>query len=185
MYRERMNEYYPQVLRSILEFKAIIDGEYPEFDQLSRANEEVLSNAYLSTMDETRIAQWESILGIIPISGSTAEDRRDVILARIRGQGKLNTEVINRIVGTFTGGTANSWIKDGTLYVSITAPPNNKPYIFENVEKELANKIPAHLKLDVSRNYITWAEVQKSYTTWDGVHTSCANWENVLLFITN
>ena len=183
MYRERMNEYYPQVIRSILEFKAIIDGECPEFEQLSVERDNILANAYLPTMDENRIKQWESMLNIRKIEGSSVEDRRDTIIARIRGQGKLNTKMINTIVGTFTGGTAKSWVKDGTLYVEITPPPNNKQYIFENVERELSNKIPAHLKLNVSRNYITWEELQNICATWVDVYASFDKWEDVLLFV--
>lgn len=183
MYRERMNGYYPQVIQSILEFQAIIDSEYPEIEAVNTANEKVLSNAYLLTMDVERITQWESMLGITPLEGSSEEDRRDTIIARIRGQGKLNTEMINIIVSTFTGGTANSWIKDGTLYVEITPPPNNKQYRFENVEHELAKKIPSHLGFKISRNYYTWEETKNKYSTWDELNSAFDKWDDVLLFV--
>ena len=182
MYRERMNSYYPQVIQSILEFQAIIDAEYPEFDALEQSNERVISDAYLLTMTEDRIEEWENMLGIRPLEGSTVDDRRDTVIARIRGQGKLNTELISLIVNTFTGGTAKSWIKDGTLYVEITPPPNNKSYRFENVEQELANKVPTHLGFKVSRNYYTWGETKNKFTTWSGVKSSFDKWEDVLLF---
>ena len=39
MYRTRMNEYYPEVVRTIKEFQAIIDAEYPEFENLGEANQ--------------------------------------------------------------------------------------------------------------------------------------------------
>lgn len=183
MYRERMNGYYPQVLQSILEFKAIIDSESLEFNELTKERENVLSNAYLSTMDETRIGQWESILDIRPIEGSSIEDRRDTIIARIRGQGKLNTALINTIVNTFTGGTANAWVEDNTLYVEITPPPNNKQYQFANVEQELRNKVPAHLGFVVSRNYYTWEETKAECATWQDVKSTFNKWDDVLLFV--
>lgn len=183
MYRERMNGYYPQVVQSILEFKAIIDGEYPEFENLDTAKNQVLDEAYLTTMSESRVAQWEQILGIHPIDESTVEDRRDTIIARIRGQGKLNSEIINIIVNTFTGGTAKSYIKDGALFVEITPPPQNKNYQFANVEQELKNKVPAHLRLKVSRNYYTWEETKNKCSTWGDVNSSFDKWEDVLLFV--
>ena len=182
MYRERMNSYYPEVIQSILEFQAIIDSEYPEFEKLEECNEKVLADAYLLTMSEDRIKEWESMLGIHPLEGSSVEDRRETIVARIRGQGKLNTEMINTIVKTFTGGTANSWIKDSTLYVEITPPPKNKQYRFENVEQELAKKVPAHLGFEVSRNYNTWGEIKDTYSTWGDVKSNFTVWEEVLLF---
>lgn len=183
MYKQRMLNYYPQVIQNILEFQSIIDSEYQEIARLHSAGEDVLSNAYLTTMSETRIKQWEAVLGIRPIEGSSFEDRRDTIIARIRGQGKLNSTLINTIVNTFTGGTANSWIKDGTLYVEITPPPNNKSYQFANVEQELKNKVPAHLGFQVNRNYYTWGETKNKCATWEDVNSSFDKWEDVLLFI--
>lgn len=183
LYKYRMNSYYPQVIQSISEFKAIIDSEYPEFEQLSKERENVLSNAYLLTMDESRISQWETMLGIKAIEGSSVEDRRETIIARIRGQGKLNSEMINVIVSTFTGGTANSWISNGTLYVEITPPPGNKQYRFDNVKQELSKKVPAHLGLEVSRNYYTWNEIKNQCVTWEIVNNDLGQWENVLLFV--
>lgn len=183
MYRKRMNSYYPQVVQSILEFQAIIDAEYPEFEALEQSNDRVMSDAYLLTMTEARVKEWENMLGIRPLEGSSVGDRRDTVIARIRGQGKLNTELINTIVGTFTGGTANSWVKDSTLYVEITPSPNSKQYRFENVEQELAKKVPAHLGFKVSRNYYTWEEINNTYTTWNDVKSDFDKWEDVLLFI--
>lgn len=181
-YHDRMNSYYPSVIRSIEEFKAIVDGEYPEFEDLSNNGGKAIDDAYLTTMGEDRVEQWENILGITPMSGSKVEDRRNTIIARIRGQGKLNTELINSIVNAFTGGTANSWVKDGTLYVEITPPPENKSFLFPNVEQELKHKVPAHLGFQVSRNYYDWGQIKSNFTTWQEVVDGFPNWSDVYLF---
>ena len=182
-YSGRMLSYYPEVIKAIQEFKAITLTEGKEVSDVKTNLDLTLDNAYLTTMHEDRLVQWENILGIRPIEGSSLEDRRETIIARIRGQGKLNTEMINIIVGTFTGGTAKSWIKDNTLYVEITPPPNNKQYQFANVEQELSKKVPAHLDFKVSRNYYTWEEIANTYTTWGDVQSNFTTWEDVLLFI--
>lgn len=182
MYRERMNGYYPTVIQSILEFQAIINSEAPEFEGMSIAKNQITSDAYLLTMGEERIGEWEELLGIKALEGSSVDDRRDTIIARIRGQGKLNSNLINKIVNTFTGGTANSWVEDSVLYIEITPPPGNKAYRFENVKQELAKKVPAHLGLNVSRNYYEWNEVLKNYPTWQDVRNSFANWNEVYIF---
>lgn len=182
---KRMLKYYPPVISNIKEFRALTDIEGSEVDALKESLQSVINNAYLSTMDEQRIAEWEKLLGITDIKGFTLEDRRDVIIARIRGQGKLNTATINSIVNTFTGGTANSWIEDNTLYVEITPPPNNKQYRFESIENELKYKVPAHLKLVVTRNYYNWNEVNDTYTTWQDVKNAFPTWEDVYLNVSN
>ena len=153
VYGQRMINYYPKVVSAIQEYRAIIESEYPEFENLNTSNQFVLDDSTLLYMHEERIEQWEKALGIKPIEGSSLGDRRDTIIARIRGQGKLNMALISSIVNAFTGGTANSWVADSTLYVVITPPPNNKQFQFANVEQEIGKKIPAHLNYQISRNY--------------------------------
>ena len=92
-----MINYYPQVIQKITEFQAIINSEYPEFEELAINQEHVVNNAYLLTMGEDRVIEWEKILGIKPIENSSVSDRRETIIARIRGQGKLNTALIENI----------------------------------------------------------------------------------------
>lgn len=182
MYKERMNGYYPQVVQAITDFQAIINAEYPEFEDLADGRDRVINDAYLSTMSEERVEQWENILGIKPLNDSTVSDRRETIIARIRGQGKLNTALINSIVNAFTGGTANSWVADSVLYVEITPPPGNKQFKFANVEQELSLKVPAHLGFAVSRNYYDWSEVHSAYPTWQDIKNSFDTWGDVYLF---
>ena len=182
MYKTRMNSYYPQVVQCIKEFQAIIDSEYPEFDMLAEGRDQITADAYLVTMGEERISQWEQLLSIRPIAGSTIDDRRDTVVARIRGQGKLNTQTINAIVKAFTGGTAISYVENSTLYVKITPPPGNKQYQFENVTQELNHKIPAHLGLNVSRNYSTWGEIRDYYRDWNAV-AQLPTWDELVLFV--
>lgn len=123
------------------------------------------------------------ILNIAPLADSSLDDRRDTIIARIRGQGKLNTALISSIVNAFTGGTANSYIEDSVLYVEITPPPNNKQYQFANVEQELKKKAPAHLGLNVSRHYSTWGQIKEKFANWDAIKSTFTDWEEVKLYI--
>lgn len=183
IYGQRMIDYYPAVISHIQEFRAIIESEYPEIESLHGNKDTVLNDAYLLTMGEDRTSSWEKILSIAPIQGSSLEDRRETIIARIRGQGKLNTALISSIVNSFTGGSADSWVENSTLYVSITPPPENKQYQFENVKQELAKKVPAHLGLQVSRNYFTWGDIKDNYATWADMNTDLPTWEDVYLFV--
>ena len=183
IFRERMNSYYPDVIRAIEEFKGIIDGEYPEFEVVNAQRETIIDNAYLHTMGEDRIKQWEKILNITPYVDSTVDMRRNTIIARIRGQGKLNTAMISNIVNAFTGGTAVSWLENSVLHVEITPPPENRAYRFESVEQEIASKTPAHLGLNVVRNYYLWSELKRDRTTWQDVKNDFDTWEDVLLYV--
>lgn len=179
---ERMFNYWPKAIQQILEFQALINAEGFEIDFLSSDIDVSVNEAYLLTMGEERVANWERLLGIAYGEDETLDDRRDTIIARIRGQGKLNTSLINSIVGAFTGGTADSYIKDSVLYVEITPPPENKQYKFANVVQELNKKIPAHLGINVKRNYSTWGEVVENFTDWNTV-SQLNTWEDLMLYV--
>lgn len=181
-YEERMLSYYPELIASIVDFQSIINAEAPEIEGINTSKDDVLDNAYLTTMKESRIKDWERVFKITPPTAATIEDRREVIIARIRGQGKLNTNVINAIVNTFTGGKANSWVENGTLYVEVTPPPSNKQYRFESIEQELKNKVPAHLGLEVSRNYYEWDKIVEDNLTWMDLKNNFTDWEDIYLY---
>jgi len=180
--RDRMLGYYPEVVKQLYEIQAIIDGEYPEFRLLTDEQiAAVQNNAYLVTMNETRIQQWEELLNLQVIPGSTIENRRDAVIARIRGNGKLNTKSIQNIVNTFTGGSANAWIEDSVLYVEITPP--DKTFIFKNVERELQKRIPAHLGMNVYRKYSSWNNIKLEFTSWNALKSHYETWDDVHLHI--
>lgn len=183
MYKERMLNYYPQVIREIFEFRAIIEAESEQMQAQSDGRDAVMNQSYLPTMGEVRIKQWEKALGITPIQDSSLDDRRDTVIARIRGQGKLNEALISSIVNAFTGGKAKSWVENSTLYVEITPPPDNKQYQFANVEQELNKKLPAHLGLSVNRRYVDWNKIKTTFTTWQNVKDGFDTWEDVYLYV--
>ena len=178
-YNEQMLNYYPEVIKSIREFQKMIEVESLQVEEMHEALTKALGNAYISTADENRIAQWERYLGIVPLpQGEDSlelwlEDRKETILARLYNPTKLNSKSISEIISIFTGGTARSYFKDGVIHILIDAPTTNKQYKIANIEQELSRKIPAHLMLNVGLQYYSWEEVlngYKRYKTleWDG-----------------
>lgn len=188
-YNEQMLNYYPEVIKAIREFQVMMETESIEVEEMHQKLTQLLSDAYVSTASETRISQWEQFLGITPLEqgddslDTWLADRRETVLARLYSSPKLNSQSIADIVKIFTGGNANSWFKDGTIYVEITPPPENKSYKFANVEQELKHKVPAHLGFQVSRNYYTWEEVNSKFKTWQEVKDEFDTWNDVYVFV--
>lgn len=186
-YNEQMLNYYPEIIKGIREFQALIKAQSLQVDEIHRELTKLLSNAYISTADEEQIEKWERLLGIIPLpqggddKETWLEDRRETILARLYTTDKLNTKSISDIVSIFTNGTAKSYFKDGTVHVLISPPKGNKQYKFANVERELKKKVPAHLSFQVDREYYTWLQVKNTYATWNDVLSNNTNWEEILL----
>lgn len=175
----RMFEYWPIVVQIIVDFQGIIASEYPEFEMGWQATNDALNNAFLTTMNEARIKQWEELLHLSYADDDTLEMRRNAIIARIRGQGKLNTETINSIVSAFTDGTARSYIQNSTLYVWILPSDTNKEYKFQAIEDELMKRKPAHLGLAVMRTFQSWGDIKRERASWSAASDAYETWNDV------
>ena len=183
MHCERMWNYYPEIVKKIKEFPAMVQAKCPEMGFLSEERVKILNNAWMLTMDETRVKQWERLLGIVPLPDSTLEDRRETIAARVYGGYKLNTESIRAIVNIFTQSGCRSYFRDSTIYVIIYPPSGDKTYKFENIENELWRRVPAHLNLNVSRSYSTWGDVNNHHASWNTLYNEYNNWEDVYFWL--
>ena len=181
----RMYDYWPLVVKIITDLKSIITAEFPEFEVAWESKEDVLENAFLASMGEARIKQWEDILHLNRTLSDSVDMRRAIVIARLQRHGKLNTASINKLVETFTGGTAESYVRDSTLYVWITPPENSREYRFSAIEEELNRRKPAHLGLNVSRVNQTWGEVKTKCSTWQVEANMYSTWNDTVYDIEN
>jgi len=79
----RVLDYLPPVLREVRDFQCLMEAYQGEVSDLWRGERETEDNFYLFTADERGLLHWETILGISPRMGSSLEERRLVIAARI------------------------------------------------------------------------------------------------------
>ena len=180
---ERMLGYYPTAISSVLEFKAITDTDASELDAIPPEIETIPPDAYWLTMSERRIIQWEKRIGIEPPENSTLERRRNAIIGKINGSGKLNTKLINDIVMRLSGDTCDCWVDDGVLHVKLRVTDENEATIehaLTDIETELSRKIPAHLTLNVKLNYNLWSDVYNNNANWKTVQMAHETWDDVL-----
>lgn len=185
-YNEHMLNYYPEIIKGIREFQALIKSQSLEVEQMHKELTQMLANAYVTTADEATLVKWEKLLEITPDEQGEYDlqtwlsDRRDTILARLYKVEKLNTKSIADIVKIFTGGETESYFKDGIIHVTIYPGKENKMYKFDTVERELRKKIPAHLAFEVERNYYAWLQINESFPTWGSINDTFTNWRAVL-----
>lgn len=184
-YNEQMLNYYPEVIKGIREFQLLIKPQSLQIDEIHERLEELLNDALIETAGANRLGMWEKFLRITPPQQGNQEyeewlkSRRDVILAKLYQCEKLNTKSIEDIVRIFTGGVAESWLLDGTLYVKVYPPENNKQFDLDSVIAALELKCPAHLNLLVYKNYITWGQISNTHT-WNDVDTKFNNWSELV-----
>ena len=79
-----MQEYLPDILREVRDFRCLM-GVYQEaLSDLRRRERETEDNFYLHTAGEAGLAHWERILGLSPRVGSGMDERRQIIIAAMR-----------------------------------------------------------------------------------------------------
>lgn len=176
-----LKSYLPPILQDIVEYNEISNSESPELTEIETHTENLILDAFISTMSEDRLVEWERALGIPP-SNASIVDRRSVVLSKYRGTGKLNSELISAIVNAFTGGFATTTFdaENGVINVYLKAP--NSSFVgFDksNVEKELAKRKPAHLLLNVKLDYSTWKDISDDFLDWQHVKTEFSDWDSV------
>ena len=175
----KMIGWYPTTVVAVDAMRAVNDVVGHELDNARARGALLNNNAFLFWMDESRLAEWENALEIDVPENSTVEERRNVIVAKIRGQNKFNVSNIKSIVKTFTGGDAEVTVADGVISVKVLPPNNGQLYNQSALVWELKNKIPAHMQLNIERYYSTWGDVKNNETSWQSIRSGYTNWDTL------
>lgn len=181
---ERMMEYLPPYWHEYAEMKAIVQNEGAELDKLNNESEFILTDAFIMTMTERRIREWEKWLGLPPTG--TLEDRRWAILQYFAVISKLTKEAIQVLVSQlYKGARAIVRFKDSTIKITIKPLPEHdtEAIDFEILLKQLRTRKPCHIGLFADRYIGTWGEINKGFKTWGAVKGLRRNWQEVYDFI--
>lgn len=71
--------HYPPVIKGIKEMQQIAKAEDIEFSKLHAAIDGVLRNMFIYTAEETGVARFENMIGIIPKEGQRLDERKAYI----------------------------------------------------------------------------------------------------------
>lgn len=170
--------YLPSYYQGVNEMESIADAFDLEMVDLQENLSLLPNDASIATCSESRLLEWEQILGIIPQERDIMQ-RRMMILATLRGTGKLNEDKIKTIVRTFSGGGCLVSFENSTIIVKVSPPKWGEIFLFPDVEKALKPLIPAHLQLTVERYYNTWLDRIAQHTTWAHLRDNNADWAEV------
>jgi hypothetical protein len=173
--------YLPALYDGILEMEELLAAEDEQFSQLEPFLPRLVDESTISKADESRISEWEKLLQIVP-TGTLAQ-RRMMVIATLRGQGKLNEQKIKEIVASFTGDeNAEVKLENSRLKIRIYPPGNGEIFIFPDVERALSPLIPAHISLKAERWYCTWDDIKTRKADWQTVSADFADWHDIKMW---
>lgn len=98
-----IQNYQPPLVRKQREMGYITSAENPEFERIYELLDIAMKDQFVVTATEIGISRWEKILKIKPPAGSTLEQRRAAVLARLLSNMPINLEVVRQVVETYLG----------------------------------------------------------------------------------
>ena len=101
----KIEGYWPKVVAKMREMGQIADTENAEFDLLWAAFSNFISDLFIKTATENGVSRWESILGIVPASGASLADRKNVILTQVNIKVPYTWRIVKKIIAEFFGTT--------------------------------------------------------------------------------
>lgn len=160
MYKRNLIDYLPEFLREIREYKAILtDAVQPEVEELFQAIENAQNNQFIETADEYGVARWEKILGIVPQSTYSLDNRKFTILTRMNEQLPYTMTSLKHRLESLCGKDGYSVELDAPNYtlkvgVALTARSS-----FKDVQSMLEKVVPANMVLALHLIY-------EQHSTW-------------------
>lgn len=149
-------------------FHDLTEAESKEFDYLNKEYDEIESNMTLSGTTLRCIDRREAEFGVASDSTKPIEQRRAVLIAKLRGQGTTTPEFIKNVALSFQYGEVDVVEDEAPYTVRIVfesvlgVPPNMQDFI--NALEEVK---PAHIVFEYVYKYNTWDMLEAFNKTWD------------------
>ena len=182
-YSRDISLYWPEHIQTMKEFREIDKAANIELKKLWAAANNLMSNRYLSMMNEEECEKLESMLGIRPLPDDTLEDRQ----RRIKGYFVANTPYTQNklieVLNVLCGGAQNYvLLVDAAGYTVHVGVKLASVRLTDNVKEIVNNMVPANMIRDVYVVFnrwkrfesLTWGSLQSE--TWLGLHED-AKWQ--------
>lgn len=163
-----MKDYLPHYYHEIKEAMAIIQAEANEVTRLRAWLSKVLDQAFVKSSD-IALDRWETLLDIPYREGRTDEERRNLIIAKLRGPGATTLASLEQLVNSFYETSLTEKHLTSTVDIHITEvrgePPN-----FADIDHAVNEVIPAHVFPNFIFSYVPWQEVEDSIMLFDDLN---------------
>lgn len=167
----------PPFITALAEMKELYMSQGYEVGWIRHALEDMVSQCFIMTAT-WGIDRWEELFGIAVNQAVSYEQRREVLVAKMRGQGTTTVQMIKDVAAAFSGGEVevtedNPNHRFVVSFVSTKGIPENMQGFISMLEEIK----PAHLAYEFKYWLTIWDELKKiswnglSIITWDGIKT--------------
>ncbi|MGO4786760.1 YmfQ family protein [Paenibacillus sp. 2KB_20] len=152
--------YLPSFYHDVREMKAIAGVEGAELDKLVQELEDQLDQYYPETATWA-LSRFEQDLNIPVNLSKPIEQRRSVIISKMRGSGKVSASMLKNVAQAYERGSIEVSVQPAEYKVTIHfqdtlgIPPN-----LSDLKSAIEEIKPAHIAVDYALRYLTIAEVE-------------------------
>jgi hypothetical protein len=158
-----IEEYLPQVLKEIYEFRAVASAENKALAALRSETKHIGGELFIQTAEDVGLEKWEEALSLEVDDEDTAELRRMRILSELSGGMERLEAVLDSLVGSGNYTVSLYW----TELRLVCRLSLSSGEMLEVVRARLEKLLPLNLVFDCLLMYRTW-NLARDYT-WDEV----------------
>ncbi|MDY8046594.1 YmfQ family protein [Paenibacillus polymyxa] len=156
---KKLMSYLPDYYEEIEEFVQIMDAEDIEFDKLNAAMVDTFRQFHPETAT-WGIKYWEKDLKIVSMPSKPIEQRRSVVISKMRGSGKVSASMIKNVADSYDRGEVDVTVFPAEYYFVIRfigtlgIPPN-----LQDLKDAIEEIKPAHLEVRYKFRYLVIREI--------------------------
>lgn len=163
---DRLKNYLPPYYEDVTEFDQITESVGSELDLLTVKTVDVL-NQYYPESATWALDRYEKDLQIVVDVGKPNDQRRSVIISKMRGSGKVSGSMIKNVAEAYDGGTVDVAVSAAEYKIIITfIDTMGTPSNLDDLKKALDDIKPAHMTLVYELRFYTYAELKASGKTY-------------------
>ncbi|SMF72492.1 hypothetical protein SAMN05661091_0875 [Paenibacillus uliginis N3/975] len=156
--------YLPSYYQEITEMKSIASAKGAELDNLADRLEDMLDQHYPETATWT-LSRYEQDLSIPTNLSKPVEQRRSVIISKMRGSGKVSGSMLKNVAQAFEGGRIDVSVSPAEYKIIITFIDTlGIPENLDDLEKALDDIKPAHMALDYEFRFLLVKDINNVMT---------------------
>lgn len=154
-----MNDYLPTFYHDFDEVMRINRTEANEFTRVQDKLLELLDQFYVATAS-LALDRWKSLTKV-----TSDDDIRQKIMAKLRGVGIVNAQLLGEIVDSFYECETTELARDNAVRFKIVGKRGVPDNITE-VQTAINDVIPAHIVPQYEFTYLPWNELESSGMRW-------------------
>lgn len=159
---DELKKELPDLYDGIKDFQELLKAESKQLANLEQWSDGSLDQFFVETASWA-LSRWEKIFGIYVDVNKPLDQRRSVILAKLRGAGVTTVALVKEVADSWYNGSTE--IIESSGKVSIKFNSNlGVPSNLSDVEKALREIIPAHLLIEFLFSYLLIRDVHNVMT---------------------